>query len=125
MPSPELLHEIATRLNVAEWIAIERRDHADPKWHEGDNRTIAIKHMEDDPEWWTGYIHSYVHRAEILGLDSSSGRQALGKAIVTAMAALETAVSIYGPLPKPGVPSGTIEDFTPPNGPTTGGSPGR
>lgn len=108
--SSDVTAEIATRMNVREWISIERRVHADPKWNEGENRQVARDHMEGDPhgEWWSNYVGSYLHRASVLGLDTPAGRQALGKATVTLLHMLETAVMVYGPLPQAGMPSGEI-----------------
>lgn len=94
------------------WIAGERATHA------------GVKYGDDTPQWralvedmkahahldgeWDVFIGNYLRRAQLLGLDSLPGRQALGKTIVTLMHCLETAVEVYGPMPSPGLPSGEI-----------------
>lgn len=109
--SSDVTAEIAASMDVREWISIERRVHADPKWGNGtENQQTAREHMEGDPqgEWWGDYVRQYLHTASVLGLDTPAGRQALGKATVTLLHMLETAVLVYGPLPQAGVPSGEI-----------------
>lgn len=62
--------------------------------------------------WWNQQLENYMHRAHVLGLDTPNGRQALAKFTATAMGMLMAAVRVYGPLPKPGVPSGeNLEDL--------------
>jgi len=95
------------RTHLLEWIAIERREYADVKYAEdGDNRAMLKKAMEDgDWQRWTDFAGNYVRRAEMFGLNTLQGKQALGKAIVTLMHTLETAIEFYGDMPKPGVSS--------------------
>jgi hypothetical protein len=59
---------------------------------------------------WIDFIGNYLRRAELLGLDTMKGRQALGKYIVTMMHCLETAIEVYGPMPRAGYPSGEIHE---------------
>lgn len=99
------------RRRVAEWLRAERRLYSDPKWHEGDNEADAIGHMETNQEWWFNYVNRYLNQAALQGLDTIQGRQAAAKAVVTATAMLETAVLVYGDLPKPGVTSGEITEW--------------
>lgn len=93
---------------VLDWIALERSEYADAKYAEdGDARHKLILETQNfglDGEWMV-FIGGYLKRAELFGLDTAAGRQALGKAIVTCMHALETAVQYLGPMPKPGVSS--------------------
>lgn len=102
------LARIAARMNVAEWIATERREYSDEKYaEETEARHKLILETQNfglDGEWMV-FIGGYLKRAELLGLDTSAGRQALGKAIVTCLHALETAVQYVGPMPQPGVSS--------------------
>ncbi len=68
--------------------------------------------MQDgDWERWADFTGNYLQRAVIFGFDSEKGRQALGKACVTILHTLETAIEIYGDMPKPGVTSGEIETW--------------
>jgi hypothetical protein len=96
------------REQVAKWIATERAEYADTKYsEEAEARHKLILETQNfglDGEWMV-FIGGYLKRAQLQGLDSLQGRQALGKAIVTCMHALETAVQYHGPMPKPGVSS--------------------
>lgn len=107
------MRRFAARLNVGSWLAAER-SYGNAKWGEGDNRATAVAHMAGDPtgEWWRDYVAAYLHRAGVLGLDTPLGRQAWGKAIVTAIHALETALEVHGgELPEPGHPSGEVRPW--------------
>jgi len=118
MAARELTHEermarLANRFRVARWVAQERAEYADVKFAaDGDNRAelVAAMRSEGLAPTWIGFILNYLKRAELFGLDTLQGRQALGKALVTVTHCLETAVEIHGPMPRPGVPSGEIED---------------
>jgi hypothetical protein len=55
--------------------------------------------------WWDQIVGK-LERANTLGLDSAVGRQALAKCAAAVLALTQAAVDSYGPLPKPGVPSG-------------------
>lgn len=59
--------------------------------------------------WWWRQLTSYFHRSRVLTLDTAVGRQALAKFVATGCGLLESAVRLYGSLPSPGVPSGTVE----------------
>lgn len=95
---------------VARWIRQERRLYADPQKWSGPPENAAARRaaIEADPSgsWSLDYARTYLHRAEQYGLDTEPGRQALGKAIVTATHGLETAVELWGAPPMPGHPSG-------------------
>lgn len=102
------------RARVMHWIAEERERYADIKYAEGTEARhkliLETKNYGLDGEWMV-FIGGYLKRAELIGLDTPAGRQALGKAVVTCLHALETAVQAIGDLPKPGVPSGEIEPW--------------
>lgn len=100
---------------VQEWIVVERAAHAGVKY--GDDQTQrqaliadlqALPHLDGQ---WEVFIGNYLRRAQLLGLDSLPGRQAMGKTIVTLMDCLRTAVELYGPMPQAGVPSGEIVEW--------------
>ena len=99
------------RQDVLAWIEQERDQYADVKYaQDGDNRARLIDAMREEGlgDTWMNFILNYLKRAELLGVQSAQGRQALGKAIVTCMHALETSIEIFGPMPVPGVPSGEV-----------------
>lgn len=102
-----------SRQQVSRWIEQERMNYADVKYADREgNRTALIEAMHaKDWERWTNFLGNYLKRAELFGLDTLEGRQAMGKAAVTALHILETAVSLFGDMPKPGVASGTVEDW--------------
>jgi hypothetical protein len=108
---------VATRAHVRAWIDLERARYADNqqggKFQDGtpggDLRDEIIKGGE-----WTRtltFVMNYVKRAELMGLDSEQGRQALGKAITSATNILEKAVEFYGPMPDPGHSSGEVQPW--------------
>lgn len=104
------------REHVHAWIDYERRTYADLKYAEGKPIEEALKKdAEQNPRMEAdGYqdidlfISNYLSRVKIFGLDTPSGRQAMGKLIVTLTDHLERAVEIHGPMPMPGVSSGNI-----------------
>lgn len=102
---------MAARLAVAQWVARERVEYADVKYAEDSaNREMLIQAMADkDFMRWLDFLNNYIRRAELFGLDTLQGRQALGKAAVTALHTLETAVMVHGPMPEPGVASGDLD----------------
>lgn len=110
MPMPEWMQ--AHREEVNEWIRIERAGHADVKYDSTLRDEGLVNMQEQGLEmggYWDDFIKQYLHRASLFGLETPQGRQALGKAIVTAHACLETAIEAFGPMPTPGVPSGEIK----------------
>lgn len=100
---------------VAEWIRLERELYAKgKKFAEGTagrDKGISDMYREGYGDGWDDFVQGYLKRARLLDIRNENGRQALGKAITTLMHCLETAVEVYGPLPKPGVPSGQIEEW--------------
>ncbi len=95
---------------VTEWLDEEWNEYASVKWADP---ASAQAHRDCvllfGPTTWHDWAGNYIKRAVLFGLDTPQGRQALGKAIVTLMHVLETAVEEYGPMPRAGVPSGVIE----------------
>lgn len=85
----------------------------DKKWddtrHEHD-RLIAEQGLSIGGRW-DHDLNMYIHRSMVLGLDKPNGRQALAKAAMVLIAAVESAVRVYGPLPEPGHTSGEIEEW--------------
>lgn len=101
---------VSANAAVIYWLAQERRDYAHGKWStpEAEAAHLACV-LLTGPTTWHDWAGNYIKRAAMFGLDSPQGRQALGKAVVTLMHVLETAVEEYGPMPRAGVPSGVIE----------------
>lgn len=96
------------REHLQEWIGLERGGYADRKYEEGGaNRTKLIQAMETEGfgNTWMDFAGNYIKRAQLFGADTLQGRQAMGKAIVTMMHMLETAVVVHGDMPAPGVSS--------------------
>lgn len=56
--------------------------------------------------FWDRQINTYIHRAQVLGIDTPAGRQAVLKAAATTVAFAESVVRMYGIVPEPGVTSG-------------------
>jgi hypothetical protein len=96
------------REHLREWIAVERASYADTKYGEDTEARhkliLETKNYGLGGEWMV-FAGGYLKRAELQGLDTARGRQALGKAIVTLMHALETAIEYQGPMPQPGMSS--------------------
>ena len=105
------------REHLREWIHVERTTYADvEKFSENhEARQKLIRDMADhgvsEGSDWMSFIGNYIKRAQLLGLSTAVGRQAFGKAIVTMMHALETAIDLYGPMPEPGHTSGELVEW--------------
>lgn len=107
---------LAARMNVAHWLGAERSQYADIKFGEDTRiRSDMIESMREHgvgiPGQWDVFITNQLRRTQLLGVENAVGRQALGKLVVMLTHALETAVEIHGPMPTPGVPSGTVEPW--------------
>jgi hypothetical protein len=87
--------------HVQDWLDDER-EYAENKWAPGevDDSLSAERYAE--------FVEQYLSRALVLTLENPLGRQALGKALRTAMAMTESVVRTYGPLPPGGLPSGQL-----------------
>lgn len=93
--------EIDAWRGAIDWIECEHAVYEGPKW----------KEERDDaktPEQWSARVDNYLKRAEVLGLDTDVGRQAVAKAATTAVAYLESVFRVYGSVPSPGFTSGEI-----------------
>lgn len=114
VPKKSLKRTLATR-HVLDWLRKERRDYAEVKY--------PISTVEEDEGVLTqrtlDFVGQYLKRAEILGLNTTLGRQQLAKAMSTLFGYCEGAVLCHGPLPAPGVSSGEIIEWT--DGPTLNG----
>lgn len=102
-----------TRELVLRWISEERARYADATKYATNTvgRDLTVDSVRSDGVAIFDFIYNYVKRAQLLGLTSEPGRQALGKAIVTCLHTLETAVEEHGQMPEPGHPSGTINPW--------------
>jgi hypothetical protein len=106
--------EIEVKVKLREWIEYERAVHASTKYSEGmDGRKMLVEAMKTEGwgDTWQNFAGNYLKRVELFGIDTPQGRQAMGKAIVTLMHCLETAMVVHGDLPKPGLTSGEIEEW--------------
>lgn len=106
---------IKARAHVLSWLSQERSRYADAdKYKEGNpGRDIVRESLSDGDfgEEAMNFLLSYIKRAELYGLGTPQGRQALGKAIVTATHFLETVCEYFGSMPEPGHSSGKIEPW--------------
>lgn len=92
---------------VIDWLRTEREAY----------QITKFDYKEKDPnqtvEEWTRQFDSYIQRLPIFGIDTQPGIQAALKLAATAVAMCEHIVAKQivndGDLPRPGVPSGTIE----------------
>jgi hypothetical protein len=108
-----------SREHLHAWLDYERSQYADVKYADGTlQRNILIRDVTENPaivggddQGWEIFIGNYMKRVQMFGLDKPHGRQAMGKLIVTLLHALETAIDVHGPMPTPGVSSGTITDW--------------
>lgn len=109
--SAEVSSQNAIQEHVQTWIHAERLIYANHKWlyNEENRKTIKAQMADHGIEIeWMNFITNYLKRAELFGVDTLQGRQALGKAAVTILHCLETAVELFGAMPRPGYPSGEI-----------------
>jgi hypothetical protein len=68
-------------------------------------------HSPDNATHFDIQLETYLHRAGILGIHNPNGLQALAKFVSTAVGMLAAATQAYGPLPRPGVSSGEIQEW--------------
>jgi hypothetical protein len=95
------MDEAQAERHVREWLDGER-EYAQTKWPTGH------VDVEITPARYKEWCEQYLHRALLLGLENPLGRQALAKALRTALAFTESVVRRYGDIPAPGVPSGEV-----------------
>lgn len=77
------------------------------------NRAMIAGYVETNNEDLWGFPLNYLKRAQMFGLDTEQGRQALGKAASTLIDYMTHAIEIHGPMPQPGFPSGEIRKAKP------------
>lgn len=114
-----------------EWLVIEQ-EYADTKYFEERTKQDDSLRAYDIDSYWVQYMHSYLCRARIwleaafelsLMSDPESqekarnlenlAKQAIAKTSMVAKDFVESAIRVYGELPKPGLPSGNIEVWHP------------
>lgn len=101
---------------VAKWIQQEREQYAYTRKYardgqqQSDNRRMIVDAIATGEfgVQLQDFVFNYLKRVQLFGLDTPQGRQALGKAVMTLIDYLETAVDHHGAMPRPGVPSGEI-----------------
>lgn len=107
---------LAIRQDIMEWLTEERVRYADLKYPPGEGQgrkrleDMAANGVSDTSEEMI-FLTNYLSRAQMFGVDTPQGRQAFGKFTVTAIAMMERMVAAFGPMPMPGVPSGTIKEW--------------
>lgn len=88
-------------------------EYQDAKWDDvrpEHDRLMRVQGLGWDGRWYQD-INMYLHRANVIGLDKPNGRQALAKAAMVVIAAVESAERVYGSLPEPGHTSGEIVEW--------------
>lgn len=93
-------HDIYARAHVENWLKTER-PYAEGKWPTEETDKLS-------PEEYETWVSQYIHRAVVLGVENPLGRQALGKALRTLQAIVESVVRQHGELPMGGYPSGEV-----------------
>lgn len=91
---------------IVRWLNAEREAYQTKKFNYEDEQVTKVY----DTDYWTQQFDSYIQRLPIFGLDTPQGKQAALKLAATAVALCEH-LSETGPLPMPGVPSGTLEEW--------------
>lgn len=111
-PKKSLGRVLAER-HTLEWLRQEQKNYAQVKY--------PISTVEEDEGVLTqrciDFVTNYLSRAQLLGLDTPTGRQTLAKALSTLYGFTQSAVYLHGPLPEPGHSSGELHDWV--NGPPT------
>lgn len=100
------------RKQSMEWLRDEWARYADPKFDE-DRPLHDVEMRREGVQrgcFWSEQVLQYVHRADILGLDTPRGRQALIKGLAAYHGMVESMYRVYGEPPKPGYPSGEIHE---------------
>jgi len=99
------------REHLLKWIESEWKDYSDPKF--GDQRPLHDEFLKETglelDGWWYNQVFQYWKRAQILGVDTPAGRQAIAKMWAAMSGLVESVIRVHGKLPKPGVSSGNIE----------------
>lgn len=104
---PKSLRRTLAERHVLDWLRKEQKEYAQVKY--------PISTLEEDDGVLTqrciDFVAAYLIRAQLIGLDTPSGRQTLGKALSTLYGYTQAACYLHGPMPKPGVPSGEIIEW--------------
>lgn len=99
---------------VLSWLYAERKYQME-KFAYGVQQADIISHTEEEDrdivEYWIQQFDSYIQRLPVFGLNTPQGVQAALKLTATALALCEFLAN-KSKLPKPGVPSGTIEEWS-------------
>lgn len=112
----ETTARLAARSNVGAWIGEERR-YADEKYDPSTDYEIALQaEMREKgagfgTTWDVDLMNRLSRYQQHDTVMTPLGRQDLGKLIVILLHTLEAGVAAHGPMPQPGVPSGTIEEW--------------
>lgn len=93
---------------VLEWLRAERREYQTNKFDY--EKEAANKVSNFDFNYWDQQFSSYIQRLGVFPPDSQQFAQAALKLAATTVALCEHIAEEY-PLPKPGVSSGTIENW--------------
>jgi hypothetical protein len=109
------------RLHLYRWVAREERYVADKFDDQRDGHDASLR--DDLADFWERQIIQYYDRARVFlaaaaeaeGDDrrhlEQRAQQAMAKAMMTAKGLVESSIRVFGPLPKPGVPSGQVEEW--------------
>lgn len=89
---------------VVSWLYAEREMYQTTKFNYEEEK-------DKDVDYWIQQFDSYIQRLPVFGLNTQQGVQAACKLAATACALVEHLAEKEG-LPKPGVPSGTIEPWS-------------
>lgn len=118
----------AEREHLYEWIVGEEGYVAGKFDDQRDGHDDAMRTHHLEPEgFWFRQIVQYYDRARLAfaGADEMElegdheaarqlrmrGQQALAKAMMTAKGAVESSIRVFGPMPKPGLSSGYVEEW--------------
>lgn len=108
---------VEARAHVRAWVDLERGKYADNqqdgKFKDGTIGGELRDTLIENANWTDllAFVANYTKRAEMFGLDTEQGRQALGKVLTSATNILEKACEQYGPMPDPGHSSGEVQPW--------------
>jgi hypothetical protein len=121
---PMPLYGRATRRHILKWI---REEIAKYLYQPGAKyKDMQAQYETQDATWkseggfdefWLPLISNYLSRAQdaFASNQPARGQQALAKCTTVLIDCMESSIREYGPLPKPGLPSGTIEPWYDPS----------
>ena len=98
------------------WLAEEREAYQTRKFDYDDELELMALGFEPDSmgdgkSYIERQVMNYLHRAKVFGLDTPQGRQAWMKLCAAVTGQAEQIARVHGIPPRPGVPSGTIEEW--------------